>query len=69
MQLDTPWQTVMAFDFSTDGRKHPVLYFQGSCPREWCASARPTCFHGVRLKTRMFGMTDKPEKLLDLTRT
>lgn len=56
-----------AFDFSTDGRKHPVLYFQGELSQGMVYERATNMFpRGTFEDARMFGMTDKPEKLLDL---
>lgn len=56
-----------AFDFKTDGVPRPVLYFQGELSRGMVYQRAKAMFApGTYEDVRMFGMTDKPDKIMDL---
>ena len=55
------------FDFGTDGRRHSVLYFQGELSQGMVYQRAKDMFpRGTFEDARMFGMTDKPDKILNL---
>lgn len=55
------------FDFRTDGKPHSVLYFQGELSQGMVYQRAVDMFPtGTFEDSRRFGMTDKPEKILNL---